>query len=115
MTAYLGDLRGQYLGTYMGLLGPTFRGSPELSKSQSFRPLTAVKSVCPHTRVGCPAKTLVLSYYCLYSLFNKIRDKGKTVSAGYLGVGGRGRGWSGWSGGGGGRERNDPSLVYTYE
>jgi hypothetical protein len=28
-------------------------------------------------------KTLVPSYYCLYSLFNKIRDKGKIVSAGY--------------------------------
>jgi hypothetical protein len=23
------------------------------------------------------------SYYCLYSLYNKIRDKGKIVSAGY--------------------------------
>jgi hypothetical protein len=29
------------------------------------------------------AKTLVPSYYCLHSLFNKIRDKGKTVSARY--------------------------------
>jgi hypothetical protein len=27
------------------------------------------------------AKALVPSYYCLYSLFNKIRDKGKIVSA----------------------------------
>jgi hypothetical protein len=27
------------------------------------------------------AKTLVPSYYCLYSLFNKIRYKGKIVSA----------------------------------
>jgi hypothetical protein len=27
------------------------------------------------------AKTLGPSYYCLYSLFNKIRDKGKIVSA----------------------------------
>jgi hypothetical protein len=27
------------------------------------------------------AKTLCPSYYCLYSVFNKIRDKGKTVSA----------------------------------
>jgi hypothetical protein len=27
-------------------------------------------------------KTLGPSYYCLYSLFNKIRDKGKIVSAG---------------------------------
>jgi hypothetical protein len=25
--------------------------------------------------------SLVPSYYCLYSLFNKIRDKGKIVSA----------------------------------
>jgi hypothetical protein len=30
-----------------------------------------------------PAKTLVPSYYCLYSLYNKIRNKGKIVSAGY--------------------------------
>jgi hypothetical protein len=28
------------------------------------------------------AKTLDPSYYCLYCLFNKIRDKGKIVSAG---------------------------------
>jgi hypothetical protein len=27
------------------------------------------------------AKTLGPSYYCLYSLYNKIRDKGKIVSA----------------------------------
>jgi hypothetical protein len=27
--------------------------------------------------------TLVPSYYCLYSLYNKIRNKGKIVSAGY--------------------------------
>jgi hypothetical protein len=33
------------------------------------------------------AKTLGISYYCLYSLFNKIRDKGKIVSAGYGGDG----------------------------
>jgi hypothetical protein len=26
---------------------------------------------------------VVPSYYCLYSLYNKIRDKGKIVSAGY--------------------------------
>jgi hypothetical protein len=38
------------------------------------------------------AKTLVPSYCCLYSLFNKIRDKGKIVSAGYLGGGGERRG-----------------------
>jgi hypothetical protein len=31
------------------------------------------------------AKTLVPSCYCLYSLFNKIRDKGKIVSARYRG------------------------------
>jgi hypothetical protein len=29
------------------------------------------------------AKTLIPSYYCLYSLYNKIRDKGKIVPAGY--------------------------------
>jgi hypothetical protein len=39
-------------------------------------------------------KTLVPSYYCLYSLYNKIRNKGKVVSAGY---------WGGGEGGGGGR------------
>jgi hypothetical protein len=33
------------------------------------------------------ANTLCPSYYCLYSLFNKIRDKGKTVSAWKRGVG----------------------------
>jgi hypothetical protein len=45
------------------------------------------------------------SYYCLYSLFNKIRDKGRTVSA--------------WKRGGKGereeRGRNDPNIVCTYE
>jgi hypothetical protein len=30
-----------------------------------------------------PAKTLVPSYYRLYSLYNKIRNKGKIVSVGY--------------------------------
>jgi hypothetical protein len=29
------------------------------------------------------AKTLGHSYYCIYSHFNKIRDKGKIVSARY--------------------------------
>jgi hypothetical protein len=33
-------------------------------------------------------KTLGPSYYCLYTLFNKIRDKGKIVSVGYCGGGG---------------------------
>jgi hypothetical protein len=60
------------------------------------------------------AKTLVPSYYCLYSLFNKIRNQGKIVSAGY---------WRGekerveWvirKRVGAGR-RNDPSIVCTYE
>jgi hypothetical protein len=37
-----------------------------------------------------PAKTLVPSYYCLYSLYNKIRDKGRIVLPGS--VGGRGGG-----------------------
>jgi hypothetical protein len=35
---------------------------------------------------------LCSSYYCLYSLFNKIRDKGRTVSA-RRGVGGRREKW----------------------
>jgi hypothetical protein len=33
--------------------------------------------------IGIGAKTLVPSYYSLYSLYNKIRNKGKIVSAGY--------------------------------
>jgi hypothetical protein len=37
------------------------------------------------------AKSLVPSYYGLYSLYNKIRDKGEIVSAGYQ-VGGKGGG-----------------------
>jgi flagellar hook assembly protein FlgD len=39
---------------------------------------------------------LCLSYYCLYSLFKKIRDKGRTVSAQkWGGKGERGREWGG--------------------
>jgi hypothetical protein len=39
-------------------------------------------SQCPVSlALSQPAKTLVPSYYCLYSLYNKIRDKGKIVSA----------------------------------
>jgi hypothetical protein len=34
------------------------------------------------------AKMLCPSYYCLYSLFSKIRDKGRTVSAWKRGDGG---------------------------
>jgi hypothetical protein len=49
-----------------------------------------------------PAKTLVPSCYCLYSLYNKIINKGKIVSAGYWG-GGEGGGGVGGKGGGGGR------------
>jgi hypothetical protein len=37
-----------------------------------------------HNKIGRTiAKPLVPSYYCLYSLYNKIRDKGKIFSAGY--------------------------------
>jgi len=59
-------------------------------------------------------KPLVPSYYCLYSLYNKIRDKGKIVSGWVLrgGVGGGGVGGKGVVGAGG---RNEPSLVCTYE
>jgi hypothetical protein len=42
-----------------------------------------------------------------YSLFNKIRDKGKIVSAGYWG-GGEGGGGVGGKGGGGGRGEKWP-------
>jgi hypothetical protein len=44
--------------------------------------------------------------FLLYSLFNKIRDKGKIVSAGYRGGGGERE----WVGAG---ERNDPNIVCT--
>jgi hypothetical protein len=53
------------------------------------------------------------SYYCLYSLFNKIRDKGKTVSA--WKQGGRGGGKGEKRGGREVGERNDPNIVCTYE
>jgi hypothetical protein len=46
------------------------------------------------------SKNLGPSYYCLYSLFNKIRDKGKIISAWYRGgKGGRGSRGKGGSGG----------------
>jgi hypothetical protein len=54
------------------------------------------------------AKTLVPSYYCLYSLFNKSRDKGRIVSACKRG------GW-GERKEDGGRGRNDPNIVCTYK
>jgi hypothetical protein len=61
------------------------------------------------------AKTLCPSYYCLYSVFNKIRDKGRTVSAWKLGgSGGEGVGVGKRRGGGAGG-RNDPNTVCTYE
>jgi hypothetical protein len=58
-------------------------------------------------------KLLVL-LISVYTLFNKIRDKGKTVSAWKRG--GRGKGWGrrereGTGEGG----RNDPIIVCTYE
>jgi hypothetical protein len=57
---------------------------------------------------------LFLSYYCLYSLFNKIRDKGRTISAGREGE------WGEMEGVGerrrkGVRGRNDSNIVCTYE
>jgi hypothetical protein len=62
------------------------------------------------------AKSLVPSYYCLYYLFNKIRDKGKIVSSGY------GGGWGEREGAEwvvrervGAWKRNEPSIVYTYD
>jgi hypothetical protein len=41
------------------------------------------------------AKMLCLSYYCLYLLFNKIGEKGRTGSPSKQGGGGRGRGQGG--------------------
>jgi hypothetical protein len=55
------------------------------------------------------------SYYCLYSLVNKIKDKGKNsfcLEARGWGEEGRGKGkGKGWRDG----ERNDPNIVCTYE
>jgi hypothetical protein len=71
------------------------------------RNLPVLLSLSQITKMLCP-------YYCLYSLFNKIRDKGRTVSSwkqGEVGergeeVGGRGRVC-------GERGRNDPNIVCT--
>jgi hypothetical protein len=38
---------------------------------------------CPTTDEWIKKMWYLPSYYCLYSLYNKIRDKGKIVSAGY--------------------------------
>jgi hypothetical protein len=40
-----------------------------------------VRNLPVYLSLSQPAKTLCPSYYCLYSVFNKIRDKGKTLSA----------------------------------
>jgi hypothetical protein len=37
----------------------------------------------PHQKISFKARSFAPSYYFLYSLYNKIRDKGKIVSAGY--------------------------------
>jgi hypothetical protein len=61
------------------------------------------------------AKTLVPSYYCLYSLFNKIRDKGNIVSAGYRGGGGvEGGGRVGGKGEGWGQVGEMTQVLYAY-
>jgi hypothetical protein len=52
-------------------------------------------------------------YYCLYSVFNKIRDKGRTISA--CKQGGKGREGGGEEGDLRVRGRNDPNIIYTYE
>jgi hypothetical protein len=61
------------------------------------------------------AKILGPSYYYLYSLFNKIRDKGKIVSASSEGVGERGRerGW-GKKGGVGGKGEEMTQTLYAH-
>jgi hypothetical protein len=48
------------------------------------------------------------SYYGLYSLFNKISDKGRQFLSGREGVWMVREGVGAWG-------RNDPSLVCTYE
>jgi hypothetical protein len=52
---------------------------------------------------------LCLSYYCLYSLFNKIRDKGRTVSAWKQG----GRGVEGGTWGRGKGQRMGAEMAQT--
>jgi hypothetical protein len=52
------------------------------------------------------------SYYFLYFLFNKIKDKVRTVSAWKQGGDEEGE-WKTWGLGVGGR--NDPNIVCTYE
>jgi hypothetical protein len=66
------------------------------------------------------AKTLGPSYYCSYSLFNKIRDKGKTVSAWKrgggeekVGVGRKGRGEEKGKGRGKGGEMTQTLYAHT--
>jgi hypothetical protein len=62
-----------------------------------------------------PCSFLLYTLFLLYSLFNKIRDKGKIISAGYRSGGERdGAGWVVREGVGAGG-RNDPSIVCTYE
>jgi hypothetical protein len=51
---------------------------------------------------------LCFSYYCLYSLFSIIRDRGRTVSAWKEGGRGERRGREV-------RGRNGPNNVWTYE
>jgi hypothetical protein len=60
------------------------------------------------------SKNPVPSYYCLYSLYNKIRNKGKIVSAGYWWGEREGAEWVVREGVGA-VGRNEPSLVCTYE
>jgi hypothetical protein len=60
------------------------------------------------------SKNPVPSYYCLYSLYNKIRNKGKIVSAGYRGGGGRGRGRGGWQGRGWGQGGEMTHALYAH-
>jgi hypothetical protein len=59
------------------------------------------------------AKTLGPSYYCLYSLFNKIRDKGKTVSAWKRGGGGEREGMRG-KGRGRGKGEEMTQTLYAH-
>jgi hypothetical protein len=54
------------------------------------------------------------SYYCLYSLFNKIRDKGKTVSAWKQGGRGKREGAGGKKGGGKGVGGEITQTVYEH-
>jgi hypothetical protein len=91
--------------------------NPNLLQSLTQAPYTTTEKHTKHKQglqnPGASALLPSLTYpTCLYSLFNKIRDKGKIVSAGYQG-GGREKERVGWvvREGVGGGEKMTPALY----